>query len=334
VAHALNPRKTSKPAAMRDLDRSAFALAAGVVALAMLDVGCRATTGPATEQPERSRRVALTKKLESAHAKNWMREHVHQKVAMRNFLAMSGRADPVSTVDLRKTLTPWILGGGPANGRNPFQVALLDRDIPNNSAAQYCGGSLIRGNIVVTAAHCSNFVRAAQVQVLTGTEMLDGSGTRHDVERITIHPRYNSTSMESDVAVWRLANNAENQSLATLALDDGEVGSKLWATGWGALIEGGSGPVQLQSVEVPLVDRQNCNDANSYDGQISERMLCAGFDAGGEDACEGDSGGPLARGSVLVGITSWGTGCGRPNLFGVYTRVSDPSIRSFIKENL
>lgn len=47
-----------------------------------------------------------------------------------------------------------------------------------------------------------------------------------------------------------------------------------------------------------------------------------------KDTCQGDSGGPLMHYSeedkawVLAGITSYGIGCGLPNHFGVYTRVS------------
>ena len=56
-------------------------------------------------------------------------------------------------------------------------------------------------------------------------------------------------------------------------------------------------------------------------------MICAGLDPGGSDSCQGNSGGPLTRGpdnGILTGIVSWGIGCARPNLFGVYTRVSEP----------
>ena len=118
---------------------------------------------------------------------------------------------------------------------------------------------------------------------------------------------------------------------------DGVVGGNLLTTGWGNLTEGGVTPIDLQRVEVPLVDRVNCNDVNSYNGEITENMICAGIDEGGRDACQGDSGGPLTRGtgnSVLTGITSWGYGCARPNLYGVYTRVSMDSIRSFIKNQI
>ena len=207
---------------------------------------------------------------------------------------------------------------------------------PNNSRAQFCGGSLVRPNMVVTAAHCSDFVTAPQVQVLTGTQLLDGSGTRRNVARIAIHPSWNSSTFDNDVAVWELTTDAPGP-LATLATENGPVGADLLVTGWGTLTEGGSSPIDLRRVEVPLVDTGDCNDANSYNGDILPSMICAGLTQGGRDSCQGDSGGPLTRGAdngTLTGIVSWGIGCARPNLYGVYTRVSEPSIRGFIDRTI
>ena len=110
----------------------------------------------------------------------------------------------------------------------------------------------------------------------------------------------------------------------------------LLATGWGAT-EAGPPPIDLQEVQVPLVSEANCNDANSYNGDVTDTMLCAGIDEGGKDTCQGDSGGPLTRGpgnTVLTGITSWGIGCADANFFGVYTRVSNPAIRGFVETAL
>ena len=58
--------------------------------------------------------------------------------------------------------------------------------------------------------------------------------------------------------------------------------------------------------------------------------LCLGFRLTGSEDAErcatlgfGDSGGPLVcPGLGLVGVTSWGQGCGRPDQPGVYTEVA------------
>lgn len=267
---------------------------------------------------------------------NWMRDFVTARVAARNLRAISAQARDISGEDLRGLAQPRIVGGDPATAeQNPFQVALLMSAQPNNASAQFCGGTLVRPDVVITAAHCSDFVTAGQVQVLTGTRRLDGSGVRRDVAEITIHPGWNSGTFDNDAAVWRLATSAGDIPLATLATEDGPVGGELLVTGWGTLSEGGASPIELHALPAPLVDTANCNDANSYNGEILGSMICAGFDEGQRDSCQGDSGGPLTRGpdnGTLTGIVSWGVGCARPNLFGVYARVSNDSIRGFIEK--
>ena len=43
-----------------------------------------------------------------------------------------------------------------------------------------------------------------------------------------------------------------------------------------------------------VISRENCNVDESYRGEITKRMICAGIpDVGGRDACQGDSGGPI-----------------------------------------
>lgn len=264
---------------------------------------------------------------------NWMSEYVELRRSARTLKA----AAPAASSGQASIIQPRIVGGTAATAAdNPFQVGLLMKAQTDNFRAQFCGGTLIGPNVVVTAAHCSDFVTKEQVQVLIGARKLDGTGTRHNVTSIAIHGSWNADTFDNDVSVWRLETPAAYKTFATLATADAVAGVELLATGWGTLTSGGSRPVDLMKVAVPVAELSNCNDANSYNGAITAQMFCAGNEAGGKDTCQGDSGGPLTGGTangVLTGIVSWGRGCALANFFGVYTKVSNAKIREFIEKN-
>ena len=83
---------------------------------------------------------------------------------------------------------------------------------------------------------------------------------------------------------------------------------------------------RLMEVEIPLVERETCQQAYP-DRKIDERHICAGLKEGGKDSCQGDSGGPLITsddhgGFRQIGIVSWGRSCGLPNSYSINTRVA------------
>jgi len=108
--------------------------------------------------------------------------------------------------------------------------------------------------------------------------------------------------------------------------DDIPTGILATVVGWGALLEDESVyPYALYETEVPIVSRASCTELYGS-STFTSNMICAGYDGGVKDTCKGDSGGPLMALQdgqlVQAGITSWGVGCGQPQQYGVYTRLS------------
>jgi uncharacterized protein YkwD len=226
-----------------------------------------------------------------------------------------------------ETNSPDIIGGEEAvPGAWPWMAALLGE--------QLCGGSLIAPEWVLTAAHCFNGTDPAQFEVVLGRHALSSNeGQVHQVAQIILHPDYDPNTDDSDIALIRLATPSTQTvvplvSPATAHLANPGVNATV--TGWGNMDpDGGQNfPDALQQVTVPIVSNETCNSPQSYNGAITDNMLCAGFATGGFDSCQGDSGGPLVvsnpggPGWAQAGVVSFGNGCAQANFYGVYARVS------------
>ncbi|MFS8886475.1 trypsin-like serine protease [Synechococcus sp. H70.2] len=239
-----------------------------------------------------------------------------------------------------------IVGGRPAHpGAFPWMVALLNAAEPDPFRAQFCAGSLVAPEWVLTAAHCffddqgQQVVNARNLDLLVGTTRLQlGAGQRIRAAQIVIHPGYNPQVGQlggNDLALVRLSRPVALPTLPVVLPNQTSLtapGTFATILGWGAtsprdLDQEPSGfALDLQQAEVPIVANEVCNAPQSYNGIILDTMLCAGFPQGGVDTCQADSGGPLlvpsGSGFALAGITSFGKGCAQPNFYGVYTRVS------------
>lgn len=82
----------------------------------------------------------------------------------------------------------------------------------------------------------------------------------------------------------------------------------------------------LQDTLVFTINRELCAERYAslpIPGEVTNNMICAGLlNVGGRDSCDGDAGGPVFLGNIIIGIVSWGQRCGDADFPGVATSVS------------
>jgi len=228
-----------------------------------------------------------------------------------------------------------IAGGTEAKyGSIPWQVYL---PVDSESETTFCGGVLISRSHVLTAAHCVRHptVDRNNFYLHLGSNRQDAADTGEKIIKakdITTHPYYNHTWAKNDIALITMEKEVEmSEFIRPICLplsNDGDEAVKAVVSGWG-LDRDGDASSSLEKLEVDIIPNEECNLLLSKypeDVPVTSDMICAvNLESNGTDACEGDSGGPLTVNyddqHFLIGLVSWGYGCGEWDSPGVYTKV-------------
>jgi secreted trypsin-like serine protease len=122
----------------------------------------------------------------------------------------------------------------------------------------------------------------------------DTNPVRFTIKSVIIHDQYNSKTHENDIALLELTHrvNLSDSNIGFICLPPNNISTypnasmNATAIGWGTLEEDGSLSYTLQQVQLPIIPYTNeyCHD----DVHNDLLQLCAGFNQGGKDTCQGD----------------------------------------------
>nr|XP_023012927.1 uncharacterized protein LOC111502961 [Leptinotarsa decemlineata] len=184
-----------------------------------------------------------------------------------------------------------------------------------------CGSSLISANHLITVAHCvtrrktQSTLSTSSLVVYLGKYYLkiwSNPGIQDkNVEKIIVHPKYNSQTFSFDIAILKLSSPAKiTDYVRPICLWNEQtdlgvvVGKAGTVVGWG-YDESGKVTEQLTKAQMPIVTQETCiySFPDFYSRFTSDHTFCAGFNNGapgnradsvtGTSVCNGDSGGGM-----------------------------------------
>nr|KAF6460854.1 plasminogen activator, tissue type [Molossus molossus] len=230
---------------------------------------------------------------------------------------------------------------------HPWQAAIFVQNRRSPGERFLCGGILISSCWVLTAAHClQERYPLHHLRVVLGRTYRLIAGEEEQqfkVEKYILHKEFDGDTYNNDIALLRLKSDSlqcaeESASVRTVCLPEADLQLPDWTecelSGYGKHEASSlSYSERLKEAHVRLYPSSRCTSQYLSNRTVTSNMLCAGDTRSGgnqanlHDACQGDSGGPLVcmkdNHMTLVGIISWGLGCGQKDVPGVYTKVTN-----------
>lgn len=171
------------------------------------------------------------------------------------------------------------------------------------------------------------------------------STATHRVEKIIPYDEFDSKSFDGDIALIKLKEPITfSEDVIPACLPEEDFANDVLMnqtfgiiSGFGNIFERARPVRRMKVLQVPYVDRRTCRRALKH--LVTSNMFCAGYSKDGQDACQGDGGGPHVteyNGTYFAtGIISWGEGCGNEGKYGIYTKLSSflPWVRNVLTQN-
>lgn len=214
-----------------------------------------------------------------------------------------------------------IVGGhAMLSGNAPYHVAYL-----TDQLSYQCGGTILSPSYVMTAAHCID-ENKGNGHVRAGSIVHDAGGQVVQVSEVIVHEDYSAFTEENDFAILKLASPLQFNDMvkaAKLPSSGMEIrnGKIVSVHGWGKTAEDGERSDVLLGIDLMKVGLEECvENFEETSHEITDKHICA--IAPGKDSCQGDSGGGLIYRDTIVGVVSFGEGCARDGIPGVYADIS------------
>uniref|UniRef100_A0A8C7ENQ0 t-plasminogen activator n=1 Tax=Neovison vison TaxID=452646 RepID=A0A8C7ENQ0_NEOVI len=230
---------------------------------------------------------------------------------------------------------------------HPWQAAIFVKNRRSPGERFFCGGILISSCWVLSAAHCfQERYNPHHLRVVLGRTYREVPGEeeqKFEVEKYIIHEEFDDDTYNNDIVLLKLQSDSlhcaqESDAVRAVCLPEATLQLPDWTecelSGYGK--HEASSPFyseRLKEAHVRLYPSRRCTSQHLFNKTITNNMLCAGDTRSGgnqanlHDACQGDSGGPLVcmkdNRMTLVGIISWGIGCGQKDVPGIYTKVTN-----------
>lgn len=213
----------------------------------------------------------------------------------------------------------------------PFQVVIAISQ--NGIEIPFCGGSIVSEKVILTASHCVRALpQGLELVIRAGSEHAYNGGQVSKVQRYVMHPKFDIKTFSNDVALMYLEtpikfnDHVKPAQLPDNAEDLVPVGATVRVSGFGKLDEKDeAGSKYLMSTALLTVPSEFC--ANFYAKKMNiqinrDLIVCSTIQQNGQDSCQGDSGGPLTYNGKLVGVVSFGLGCGRIGVPAAYAMIA------------